>query len=199
MSQRTAAFVAVSLTAFIVIATVVVLLAMPGLRQAEAKLTDTATTAQTEVVQVEPAAVSSQADVLPQANPVAVDASTTQDTAAPAANTQMLEVFQQREEAYRQQIEQANTQLKQAYEQLQKLQAQNQELLQREQVYRQRLEESNQIIQTLQTQLNQVQGQIAFQEQVTAPRDDDRYERERGYDDRYEHERGEHEREYDDD
>ncbi len=128
MTQRTALFTALALTAFVIIGAASVMLALPGIRNADAAVS--AATVETPI----------------------------QETAAPAdANNQaLIETIQTREATYRAQIEQANRQLQDAYQRLQTLEAQNRELLQREQIYQQRLQESNQIIESMRSSQPQI-------------------------------------------
>ncbi|NOX61811.1 MAG: hypothetical protein GXP42_07680 [Chloroflexi bacterium] len=128
MTQRTALFAALALTAFVIIGAASVMLALPSIRSANAS--DITPTVETPVQQT--------------ASPENADAQA------------LLDTIQTRESAYRAQIEQANQQLQEAYQRLQQLEAQNSELLQREQIYQQRLQESNQIIESMRSSQPQI-------------------------------------------
>jgi len=119
MTQKTALYIALGLTTFILVVVGAVALAWPSLQS--------------------PQDANSQISLSPAAS--VVDAN-----ADPQA---LLATAQARDAAYRTQLEQANRQLEQAYQQLSELQAQNQVLQQREQIYRQRLQESAQIIEAM--------------------------------------------------
>lgn len=124
MTQRTALYAALAITAFVIIATASVALAWPTLRQTEI-LSDPSTASETLAV---PESLPATADIDPQT---------------------LLATVQARDKAYRSQIEQANQQISDAYQRLSELEAQNSELLQREQMYQQRLQESALIIESM--------------------------------------------------
>lgn len=136
MNQKTALYLALGLTTFILVAIGSVALAWPALQQRP----DAEAQPVVQTIPTLPAAVQ-----LPEP-------SSSQDDPAAAEVQSLLNAIEAREAAYRAQIEQANQQLQEAYERLQALEAQNQLLLEREQIYQQRLQESAQVIEAMTAQ-----------------------------------------------
>ena len=167
MTQKTALYIALGMTIFILVAVGSVVLAWPAIQQSSNT---------------------------PKVQPVIQEIPTVpvQVQAAPAIDTQsLMATIEARDAAYRAQIEQANQQLNEAYRRLQELEALNQELLQREQIYQQRLQESAQIIEAMSTS-QLAPATTAYYEDddhKENDHDDDRYEEDHDDDhddDRYE-------------
>ncbi len=173
MNQKTALYVALALTTFILVAVSSIALAWPSLQQSSPPETPQPVLQEIPTLQA----------------PIEQASQTSSDIESLKAT------IEARDAAYRAQIEQANQQLNDAYKRLQELEALNQELLQREQIYQQRLQESAQIIETLSAPASSAQATTAYydsDEHGEGYDDDDRYEYEKEYDDDY-HEYGEHE------
>ena len=171
MNQKTALYVALGLTTFILVAVSSIALAWPSLQQSSPSETLQPFLQEIPTVQV-PLEQTSQTNVDVQSLKATIEA---------------------RDAAYQAQIEQANQQLNDAYKRLQELESLNQALLQREQIYQQRLQESAKIIETLSAPATSSQATSAYyegEEHSESHDDDDRYEKE--YNDDY-HEYGEHE------
>jgi len=148
MNQKTALYISLTITAFVLIALGSVALAWPALQGSQA---GDSLTAQTP----------------PEAQ---FAVSSSQDASADPQT--LLATAQARDAAYRSQIEQANQQLNNAYQQLQELKAQNQLLLEREQIYQQRLQESAQIIEAMSAQ-SSASMTVASSEEHEGERHDD--------------------------
>ena len=170
MNQKTALYIALGLTTFILVAVGSVALAWPTLQKSSPP-------APQPVIQEIPIQ-SEQAQTL--AGPVSSQPANAVNEDVQA----LMATVEARDAAYQAQIEQANQQLKEAYRQLQELQALNQELMQREQIYQQRLQESAQIIETMATSQSSVTANASYQGEG----DHDDYEEQHGDDDRYEKE-----------
>ena len=135
MKQKTALYLALGLTTFILVAIASVALAWPAL-----KPSSTDAQAGGQDTNLPTITTSTQPESPSDANQTGMDVQS------------LLDALESREATYQAQIEQANQQLNEAYQQLQELKAQNQLLLEREQTYRQRLQESAQIIEALSAQ-----------------------------------------------
>ncbi len=171
MNQKTALYIALGLTTFILVAVSSIALAWPSLQQSSPSETPQPILQEIPTVQA-PLEQTSQTNVDVQSLKATIEA---------------------RDAAYQAQIEQANQQLNDAYKRLQELESLNQALLQREQIYQQRLQESAKIIETLSAPATSSQATSAYyegEEHSESHDDDDRYEKE--YNDDY-HEYGEHE------
>ncbi len=176
MTQKTALYIALGLTTFILVAVGSIALAWPTIQQANEP------EAQPVIQEIPTMPV--QAQTAPSDAP--------QASAPPAVDVQtLMATIEARDAAYQAQIEQANQQLDEAYQRLQELEALNQELMQREQIYQQRLQESAQIIEAMSTSQSAPAATAYYEDDdhKENDHDDDRYEEDHDDDhddDRYE-------------